>query len=181
MRRPKHYRPAIPVGVKLAALFLQQGMTPDMAGLAVKTAREVRATKEVLRQCLVRWFGEQPVELDHCPALALRAWDGRKGDTKPPANDPAYLVWRPKGEHAVKTFGRGGERRIHTKGSDHAAVYALKRIKEARELHHAAMRRKRPGKGKDPKVGWWDRGKKIDHGLRKWPKRKLPSRALRVR
>ena len=52
------------------------------------------------------------VELDHDPALALRPIDPVTGDTVPPANDPRYLVWRTKAEHAVKTTGRRGESRL---------------------------------------------------------------------
>lgn len=57
-------------------------------------------------------FEPHEVELDHDPALALRPIDPETGDTIPPANDPRYLVFRPKAEHAMKTTGRRGESRL---------------------------------------------------------------------
>jgi hypothetical protein len=45
------------------------------------------------------------LQLDHDPPLGARE---RKGDDyKPAANDPDYLIYRPKVEHAVKTRIRG--------------------------------------------------------------------------
>ena len=76
-------------------------------------------------------FEPHEVDLDHDPALALRAWDDAAQDTIPPANDPKYLVWRPRTEHRTKTFGRGGERRISTAGSDIHAIAKVKRLARA--------------------------------------------------
>lgn len=67
--------------------------------------------------------------LDHDPALNWRPWNSDQSDTVPPANDPACLVYRrKKGDHDVKTFGPGGEKRIHTRGSDLSEPLRLDRI-----------------------------------------------------
>jgi hypothetical protein len=69
-------------------------------------------------------FEPHEVELDHSPALVLRDWDAEAQDTVPAASDPRFLIWRPKAEHARKTFGPGGERRITSAGGDiHAAAH----------------------------------------------------------
>lgn len=78
----------------------------------------------------LRQLGWEPheVELDHEPALALREWDASTQDTVPPANDPRYLVWRPVPDHREKTFGRGGEKRTTTAGSDIHAIAKVRRL-----------------------------------------------------
>lgn len=95
----KARRPHIPVLVKLHAALLQLGLEPH------------------------------EVELDHDPALALRPIDPETGDTIPPANDPRYLVWRTKADHAVKTTGRkGGSRKGDQANGDIQRVAKVKRI-----------------------------------------------------
>lgn len=80
----------------------------------------------------LRQLGFEPheVELDHSPALVLREWDDEAQDTVPPASDPRFLIWRPKAEHAAKTFGHGGEKRITTAGSDIGNAAKVKRIEK---------------------------------------------------
>lgn len=43
------------------------------------------------------------IEWDHDPPLHLRVWIPERGDTDPPANDPAHLVPRSKQAHREKT------------------------------------------------------------------------------
>lgn len=78
-------------------------------------------------------FEPHEVDLDHDPALALRVWDEAAQDTIPPANDPKYLVWRPRAEHRAKTFGRGGERRISSADGDIHKIAKAKRLAARRE------------------------------------------------
>lgn len=59
-------------------------------------------------------------ELDHDPALILRAFNPKTGEYMPAANDPAYLIYRDGESHQQKTTGRkpGALRTVTTKGSD---------------------------------------------------------------
>jgi len=85
----------------------------------------------------LRQLGFEPheVELDHSPALVLRDWDEEAQDTVPPASDPRFLIWRLKAEHAAKTFGPGGERRVTSAGGDiHAAAHARRLSKRQAEF-----------------------------------------------
>lgn len=96
----KTRRPHIPVMVKLHAALLQLGFEPHQ------------------------------VELDHDPALALRPIAPETGDTIPHANDPRYLVWRLKAEHAAKTTGRKGESRKGDQANgDTSRAAKVKRIR----------------------------------------------------
>lgn len=58
------------------------------------------------------------VDLDHDPALVLRDYDEATGLYTPDAYDITKLVFRIRPEHKVKTFGRGGTKRITVLGSD---------------------------------------------------------------
>jgi hypothetical protein len=52
----------------------------------------------------------EPLHLDHNPALENRRKVVRKGvhvDYDPPANDPAFLIYRTKHDHHIKTNVRG--------------------------------------------------------------------------
>lgn len=95
-------RPHIPLAVKLEAALRQLGLDPATA------------------------------ELDHDPALELRAIINYDNDRcpvyHPAANDPRYLVWRSNVEHATKTNGPGGEKRITTRGGDHGDAAHLRRL-----------------------------------------------------
>jgi hypothetical protein len=63
-------------------------------------------------------------QLDHDPALILRRYNPRikkvAARYTPDANDPDFLIYRPKPEHGFKTTGRkpGAERTVTSKGSD---------------------------------------------------------------
>jgi hypothetical protein len=106
----KPRRPHIPVMVKLQAALMQLGLEPHA------------------------------VELDHDPALALRPIDPETGDTVPAANDPKYLVWRPKAEHAIKTTGRRGESRLGDQANgDIQRAAKVKRISAKQERFRASV------------------------------------------
>lgn len=111
-------------------------------------------------------LGYEPheLDLDHHPPLALRDYDEVAGDTIPPHDDPRYLVWRPKPEHAVKTFGPGGEKRVTSAGGDLHAIAHARRLSKAQDEFRAAILRKETG---EPKP------------LSKWPTRKFQSRPFK--
>jgi hypothetical protein len=84
------------------------------------------------------------VAFDHNPALELRGWDEERRDTDPPANDPEHIelmmireakrcsaCGREVKSHREKTFGRGGEKTITTKGSDIYLIAKERRRKKA--------------------------------------------------
>lgn len=95
----------------------------------------------------LRQLGFEPheVELDHSPALVLREWDAEAQDTVPPASDPRFLIWRPKAEHAAKTFGPGGDRRITSAGGDIHAAAHTRRIGKKEEAFRARLLAKAEG------------------------------------
>lgn len=85
-------------------------------------------------------FEPQEVDLDHAPALALRPWDEAAQDTVPPASDPRFLIWRPRAEHKVKTFGPGGEKRITSAGGDiHAIAHTKRAAKKEDEFRRRLL------------------------------------------
>lgn len=61
-----------------------------------------------------------PLQLDHDPALILRAFDPETGEYTPRANDHRHLLYRDVIDHLRKTIGRtpGAEKTVTTKGSD---------------------------------------------------------------
>jgi len=140
-------RQHIPVMVKLHAALMQLGFEPHQ------------------------------VELDHDPALALRPIDPATGDTIPPANDPRYLVFRPKDEHAVKTTGRRGESRLADQSNGDTPRNAkLNRISAKQSEFQARMLAKSEGH----EVPQLARGKsKIPS--RSFPKRSALARAMAER
>lgn len=129
------------------------------------TSRRRHIGLEAKLHAALRQLGFEPheVELDHDPALCLRPVDPATGDTIPPASDPRYLVWRPKAEHALKTHGPGGERRITTAGSDRHTAAKIDRLAERQaefERQRAALLK--PERQERPRS--------------KWPSRPFPSR-----
>jgi hypothetical protein len=86
--------------------------------------QEEGETLTMYLHALLGWLksalGCDELQLDHDPALILRKLNRRTGKYTPDANDPDYLVYRPKDEHQQKTTGRkpGAERTVTTKGSD---------------------------------------------------------------
>jgi hypothetical protein len=85
------------------------------------------------------------LELDHRPPLWERQFDDDRWDTIPPANDADYLEAIPVAEHRERTFGRGGEKRITTAGSD----------------AHARAKTRRLTRPKVEKRSRWAKGRKI--------------------
>lgn len=77
-----------------------------------------------LAHLLAAIFGDDKIALDHDPALILRKYNSRIKNVAarytPHAHDPDALIYREKGNHDQKTFGRkeGAERTVTTKGSD---------------------------------------------------------------
>ena len=79
-------------------------------------------------------FEPKEVQLDHDPALGLRPWDEQAQDQVPPANDPKFLVWRPKEEHKLKTTGRHGESKLSISGNgDQSRIAKTDRLEEEHE------------------------------------------------
>lgn len=83
-------------------------------------------------------------ELDHNPALARRRRlpDGRYD---PDESDPRFLQWKAPEAHAEKTFGRGGEKRITTAGSDIGEIAKMKRLTKDEEAFRSRLLAKEPG------------------------------------
>lgn len=102
----------------------------------------------------------EQVQFDHNPALCFRPLNPETGDTIPPANDPNYINMITISEHKEKTFGRGGEKRITTAGSDIGENSRMKRL----SAKHSEMRRRMLEKSPDQ-----------PERKSKWPKRKMQS------
>lgn len=104
----------------------------------------------------------EQVQFDHNPALGLRPFDPVAGDTIPPANDPNYIELLLVSEHKEKTFGKGGEKRVTTAGSDIGNIAKVRRLTKAQEEARRRMLAKDTG----------------EEPVRKsrWPKRRFPTR-----
>lgn len=104
----------------------------------------------------LRRFGLRPedVQYDHNPALELRPINELTGDTIPPANDPAYIDMLLIDEHKVKTFGRGGERRITTADGDIGKIAKVKRVTAKQEEFRRNLLSKQPGEPTARKSKW---------------------------
>jgi hypothetical protein len=109
MISPERRRKSVPLKAQLHAALYQLGLEPHEA------------------------------ELDHDPALKRRDWDEQAKDTIPPANDPKFLIWRPREAHARKTFGPGGEKRITTYGSDVFEIAKERRLTEQQEQFRSRL------------------------------------------
>lgn len=96
------------------------------------------------------------VDLDHSPALVRRDYDEATGEFTPAACDPRHLVFMRRGDHKVKTFGPGGERRITTAGSDVAARGKTRDLIEKEEAFQARCLARKAGDPK-PKSKWASR------------------------
>jgi len=125
------------------------GPTRRTPPLGVKLEAALQLCSELMQK-----LGFEPVEaweLDHVPALGLRAVNEAGTDWEPAQHDVRYLVWRPKRQHREKTSGRRGESRLSVSGDgDVSRIAKVKRITG------------QTGKREKPK--------------RAWPKRKLQSR-----
>jgi hypothetical protein len=104
-------RPYIPLPIRLEAALLQLGLDQKTAELDHDPALE-------LRERVYVWRYDRTMLSDH----------GGQYYTVPDANDPKYLVWRSKADHARKTNGPGGEKRITTRGGDHGDAAHLRAV-----------------------------------------------------
>ena len=146
---PKGYRPAIPLSVRFDVILRQEGK-------CIRCGQKLHAWKDV--------------NLDHRPPLQLRGWDEEKGDTIPPANDPAAIDAIHKDCHAVLTTGKRGESKLSKRGGDVSEIARLRRL----EKKHQAFRDKLLTKATDsPDSGEAD---PEPNKKRPWPKRPMPSR-----
>lgn len=107
--------------------------------LSVKLAAALNQLEAAMRK-----LGMIPVEctvpdwqLDHDPALALRAVDDG-GAHQPHQHDVRFLVWRPRVEHALKTTGRRGESNLSLRDGDQAKIAKVKRRDRKRAAEQAA-------------------------------------------
>lgn len=95
-------------------------------------------------------LGPNDTQFDHKPALTYRDYDTEAGDFIPPQNDAAYIVAKHPGCHKVASIGPGGERRIHTRGSDRSEPGRLDKIRTKHEGHVAAREIAWPHQGDEP-------------------------------
>lgn len=102
----------------------------------------------------LRQLGFEPheVELDHDPALGLRKVREDGTDWEPSQHDPKYLVWRPKADHKVKTFGTPAT----TAGSDIHQIAKAKRLARSEQEFRDRILAKDRGEQK-PKSRWGSR------------------------
>ena len=108
-------RKPIPIGVKLHAALLLLGYTDEE-------------------------ITNGGIEWDHCPALALRFFNEETGELEPAANDPRFIRPIRTANHATKTFGPGGEKRVTTAGSDiHAIAKAKRQSRETEEFRRRLL------------------------------------------
>lgn len=107
----------------------------------------------------------QDVQFDHNPALELRVLNTVTGDLIPPANDPDYIDMLLIDEHKVKTFGRGGEKRISTSDGDIGKIAKMRRLSAKQEESRRRMLSTEPRTEPKPKSRWPKRpmGKKKPH------------------
>lgn len=98
------------------------------------------------------------VNFDHEPALALREWDERAQDTIPPANDPDFIRILLVADHKAKTFGRGGEKRVTTLGSDIHAIAKARRLSKEQEEFRRRLLSREPGEKRERKNTIRNRG-----------------------
>jgi hypothetical protein len=89
-------------------------------------------------------------ELDHTPALGLRAINAALGDYDPPQLDPQYLRWRGKAEHRIKTSGT----KATSAGSDIWKIAHGKRLSREHEEFCRRILRKEPGRSARPASRW---------------------------
>lgn len=139
MKRPDSYRPYIPLRVRLVALYMQHGIERQTAELSADVAENAGLLARALGSALTA-TGLAGGHLDHRPPLEARPWNARKGDTVPPANDPAYLEYVTWKEHDRRTNGLGGERRVTTAGSDAHTRAKIKRLRgETKPKRHRVI------------------------------------------
>lgn len=96
------------------------------------------------------------VQFDHRPPLWARTFNEATNDTIPPANTPALIDALTVAGHDRRTHGRGGEKRITTRGSDSG-----ERSKETRLLESPYICGLKPERAK------------VEKKKHQWPTRKL--------
>jgi hypothetical protein len=125
----KLFRPRIPITVKV--LVARRQLREMRVPVPGRGQRSLSAYHEELMSLLTECMGGGQMQLDHDPALGLRErrGTGRYAVYSPRANDPRYLVYRPKAQHLEKTTGRkaDAERTVTTKGSD---IWAMKKFRK---------------------------------------------------
>jgi hypothetical protein len=130
----KLIRPHVPLNIRceVAARQLQQ-REGGLKHVLIADLVQCETYGERLAYMLACLFGEEPVHLDHDPALCLREIiDADKGIYKPDANDPRYLVYRTAEDHRLKTFVKGDGAQLSDAG---------KRRKDIRRKRKAAGER----------------------------------------
>lgn len=125
-------RPYIPLSVRLEVAARQ--LCEKVGYRAGRIITELRgfSLRHQLDEILREVFGEQPVHLDHDPALENRTKVYAKGvhvDYAPAANDPNFLLYRIVPEHRIKTYVRGDG----AQHSDAGLARKLKRMAKNRE------------------------------------------------
>lgn len=92
-------------------------------------------------------------QFDHKPALTYRDYDTEAGDFIPPQNDAAFIIAKHTHCHKVSSVGPGGERRIHTRGSDRSEPGRLDKI----NAEHTAFRDRllKPEASKEERKSKW--------------------------
>lgn len=112
----KLYRPHIPLEVRCEVAARQAGYDKTSAAvlLSVNTGRFKALLGPLLMQVSYRLGCKvNDLHLDHDPALATRTkrshFNGKRWIAfySPDANDPAYLIYREKHAHQIKTNVRG--------------------------------------------------------------------------
>ena len=124
MNVPVGFRKAISKRAAVACLLIQEG----------------RCTT-----CGEKLTSVDDCEFDHVPALKLRRWNEVVRDTEPPSNDPAFMEAKHGDCHDVKTFGKGGTKRVTTAGSDIHAISKAKRINRKQEDFRRSLQNKAEG------------------------------------
>jgi hypothetical protein len=108
--KTSEHRKHIPIGVRLHACLLLLGFPEE----AITGGR-------------IRW--------DHDPALSMRFEDPETHQLVPAPNEPSAIKPMLDDDHNNKSFGPGGEKRIHTRGSDVAEPRRLDRINKKHLAH----------------------------------------------
>lgn len=125
MKRERPPMPPLSIRVKVAERqVIERFGERSGIGIAEVVQVRTRTLKDRLYGLLVDNLEFVEPCLDHDPALILRPYNPRIKDVAarytPHAHDPDALIYREKGNHDQKTFGRkeGAERTVTTKGSD---------------------------------------------------------------
>lgn len=147
MTRPKRLarvsdlRKPPPMGVRLAACLLHLGFTLE----------EIN--------------GKNAIQWQHDPPLKDRKQRVVDGEIvfDPDQHDPRFLIPMRADAHKVATFGPGGEKRIHKRGSDISEPLRMDRIGEKEREFQRRLLKGTPAKRKAKK----------DRSKRKWPSRPM--------